>query len=43
MTMWKNGIHYDDKGTNILAGNIINFLNYFVLNRNQNNATINRI
>lgn len=41
--MWKNGVHYDDKGTNIVAGNIINFLNYFVLNRNQNNSTINRI
>lgn len=41
--MWKNGVHYDDKGTNIVAGNIINFLNYFVLNTNQNNQSINKI
>ena len=34
--LWKDGIHFDDKGTNILGGN-------FVLHRNQNNATTSRI
>ena len=34
--LWKDGIHFTDKGTNILAGNFVNFLNYFVLNRNDN-------
>ena len=36
-------IHYDDKGTNILGKCFINFLNYFVLNTNQNNQSINKI
>ena len=34
--LWKDGIHFTDKGTNILAGNFVNFLNDFVLNRNDN-------
>ena len=41
--LWKDAIHYFVKGTNILAGNFVNFLNYFVLNRNQNTSTINII
>ena len=32
----KDGIHFTGKGTNILAGNFVNFLNYFILNRNYN-------
>ena len=31
-----DGIQFTDKGTNILAGNFVNFLNYFFLNRNDN-------
>ena len=34
--LWKDGIHLTDKSTNILAGNFVNFWNYFVLNRNDN-------
>ena len=34
--LWKDVIHFTDKGKNILAVNFVNFLNYFVLNRNDN-------
>ena len=38
--LWKDGNHFTDKGTNILA-DFVNFLNYVVLNRNDiNNNTI---
>ena len=40
--LWKDGIHFDDKGTNILAGNFVDFLNYFALDRNHS-VTNNRI
>ena len=31
-----DGIQFTDKGTSILAGNFVNFLNYFFLNKNDN-------
>ena len=34
--LWKDGIHFTDKGTNILVGKFVNVFNYFVLNRNYN-------
>ena len=30
---WKDGIYLEDLGTNILAGNFVNFLNRFVLSK----------
>ena len=32
--LWKDGICFTEKGTNILTGNFVNFFDYFVLNRN---------
>ena len=34
--LWTDSIHFPDKGTNILTCNVVQFLNYFVLNRNGN-------
>ena len=31
--LWKDGIHLDDLGTNILAGNLVDFLNRFILSK----------
>ena len=31
--LWKNGIHIKDLGTNILAGNFVDFLNRFILSK----------
>ena len=31
--LWKDGIHLEDIGTNILAGNFVDFLNRFILSR----------
>ena len=31
--LWKDGIHLEDLGTNILAGNFVNFLNRFILSK----------
>ena len=39
--LWKDGTHFEDKGTDISAVNFVDFLNYFVLNRNH--VTNNRI
>ena len=31
--LWKDGIHLEDLGTNILAGNFVDFLNRFILSK----------
>ena len=31
--LWKIGIHLEDLGTNILAGNFVDFLNMFILSK----------
>ena len=31
--LWKDAIHLDDLGTNILAGNFVDFLNRFILSK----------
>ena len=31
--LWKDGMHLEDLGTNILAGNSVDFLNWFILSR----------
>ena len=31
--LWKDGIHLDDLGTNLLAGNFADFFNRFVLSK----------
>ena len=31
--LWKEGIHLEDLGTNILAGNFVDFLNRFILSK----------
>ena len=31
--LWKDGMHLEDLGTNILAGNSVDFLNRFILSR----------
>ena len=36
--LWKDGIHLEDLGTNILAGNFIDFLNRFILSKSGENS-----
>ena len=31
--LWKDGIHLEDLGTNILPGNFVDFLNKFILSK----------
>ena len=31
--LWKDGIHLEDLGTNILAGNFVDFVNRFMLSK----------
>ena len=31
--LWKDGIHLEDLGTNILAGNFVDFVNRFILSK----------
>ena len=36
--LWKDGIHLEDLGTNILAGNFVDFLNRFILSKSGENS-----
>ena len=36
--LWKNGIHIKDLGTNILAGNFVDFLNRFILSKSSEHS-----
>ena len=36
--LWKDGIHLDDSGTIILAGNFIDFLNKFILSKSSEHS-----
>ena len=36
--LWKDGIHLDDSGTIILAGNFIDFLNRFILSKSSEHS-----
>ena len=35
---WKDGIHLEDLGTNILASNFVDFLNRFILSKSSENS-----
>ena len=39
--LWKDGIHLEDLGTNILAGNFVDFLNRFVLSKSSEHSWLN--
>ena len=36
--LWKDGIHLEDLGTNILASNFVDFLNRFILSKSSENS-----
>ena len=36
--LWKDGIHLEDLGTNILAGNFVDFLNRFILSKSNEHS-----
>ena len=36
--LWKDGIHLEDLGTNILAGNFVDFLNRFILSKSSEHS-----
>ena len=36
--LWKNGIHLKDLGTNIVAGNFVDFLNRFILSKSSEHS-----
>ena len=36
--LWKDGIHLEDFGTNILAGNFVDFLNRFILSKSSEHS-----
>ena len=36
--LWKNGIHIKDLGTNIVAGNFVDFLNRFILSKSSEHS-----
>ena len=36
--LWKDGIHLEDSGTNILAGNFVDLLNRFILPRSSKHS-----
>ena len=36
--LWKDGIHLEDLGTNILAGNFADFLNRFILSKSSEHS-----
>ena len=36
--LWKDGIHLEDLGTNILAGNFVDFLKRFILSRSREHS-----
>ena len=38
--LWKNGIHLEDSGTDILAGNFDGFLNRFILSKSSEHSWI---
>ena len=37
--LWRDGIHFTDTGTHMLASNFVDFLNYFILDRHYENYT----
>ena len=37
--LWKDGIHLEDLGTNILAGNFVDFLNRFILPKSSEHSS----
>ena len=36
--LWKDGVHLEDLGTNILAGNFVDFLNRFTLSKSSEDS-----
>ena len=36
--LWKDGIHLEDLGTNIRAGNFVGFLNSFILSKSSEHS-----
>ena len=36
--LWKDGIYLEDLGTNIAAGNFVNFLNRFILSKSSEHS-----
>ena len=36
--LWKDGIHLEDLGTNILAGNLLDFLSSFILSKSSEHS-----
>ena len=36
--LWKDGIYLEDLGTNILAGNFVDFLNRFILSKSNEHS-----
>ena len=36
--LWKDGVHLENLGTNILAGNFVNFLNRFILSKSSEHS-----
>ena len=38
--LWKDGIHLEDLGTNILADNFVDFLNRFILSKSSEHSRL---
>ena len=34
ISIWRDGIHLNNEGTNIFAGNLVNYVNDFILSKN---------